>query len=241
MIAKQPKALIMDVETIGEDFDALDETTQEVLTRWIKKEHKNNEAEYMVALDDLKEGLGFSPLTGEIVALGMMDSVTGKIGVYYHAPGEAIEDFEEDKVMYRAMTEKDMLVAFWEKVKQYDEIVTFNGYAFDLPYVMTRSLVHEVRASVNIMSNRYMGMQRGLVKHVDLADQLTFYSAMRRKGTLHAWCRACGIKSPKGDVCGDDVKGLFTAKRYLDIARYNVGDLLATKELYAKWCAYLRF
>ena len=30
--------LVFDIETIGSDFDSLDHTTQEVLTRWIKKE-----------------------------------------------------------------------------------------------------------------------------------------------------------------------------------------------------------
>ena len=30
--------LAFDIETIGEDFDKLDETTQEVLTRWIKRD-----------------------------------------------------------------------------------------------------------------------------------------------------------------------------------------------------------
>ncbi len=29
--------LIFDIETIGEDFDKLDKTTQDVLTKWIKK------------------------------------------------------------------------------------------------------------------------------------------------------------------------------------------------------------
>jgi len=30
--------LIFDIETISENFDPLDATTQEVLTKWIKKE-----------------------------------------------------------------------------------------------------------------------------------------------------------------------------------------------------------
>ena len=29
--------LIFDIETIGENFDELDQATQEVLTKWIKK------------------------------------------------------------------------------------------------------------------------------------------------------------------------------------------------------------
>ena len=41
--------LIFDIETVGENFDELDETTQEVLTKWIKKESAN-ETEYWLNL-----------------------------------------------------------------------------------------------------------------------------------------------------------------------------------------------
>ena len=58
--------LIFDIETVGDDFDALDKITQEGLTRWIKKESASAE-DYEAALQELKDGLGFSPLTGEIV------------------------------------------------------------------------------------------------------------------------------------------------------------------------------
>jgi hypothetical protein len=33
----------------------------------------------------------------------------------------------------------------------------------------------------------------------------------------------------------------FREGKYLDIARYNAGDLRATKELYEYWRDYLRF
>ena len=65
--------LIFDIETVGEDFSALDETTKESLTRWIKRE-SGDEAEYGAALKDLEDGLGFSPLTGQIVAIGVLDA-----------------------------------------------------------------------------------------------------------------------------------------------------------------------
>jgi len=59
---------------------------------------------------------------------------------------------------------------------------------------------------------------------------------------LHLWTRAFGIPSPKaGGVTGDDVTPLFKKKKYLEIARYNVGDLIATKALYEKWQTYLQF
>jgi len=35
------------------------------------------------------------------------------------------------------------------------------------------------------------------------------------------------------------VAGFFKNKKYLEIAKYNAGDLRATKELYEKWISYL--
>ena len=62
--------LVFDIETVGEDFDLLDKATKEALTWWIKKE-SNSGDEYKAALEDLKNGLGFSPLTGQIAAVGV--------------------------------------------------------------------------------------------------------------------------------------------------------------------------
>lgn len=232
--------LIFDIETIGEDFDALDATTQEVLTRWIKKESGSDE-EYASALDDLKDGLGFSPLTGEIVAIGVLDLEKEKGTVYYQAPGEKNEESDEGNVKLKQMTEREMLEHFWNGARQYDTFVTFNGRGFDVPFLMLRSAIHGITPGKDLMSNRYLGSQKFGAKHIDLLDQLSFYGAVRRKGNLHLFSRAFGIKSPKADgVSGDDVGRLFKEKRFVDIARYNVGDLLATKALYEKWNEHVR-
>ena len=63
------RALIIDIETIGEKWEDLDPLTQENLSTWTKKEAKND-TELAFGMDALKDGLGFSPLTGEIVAIG---------------------------------------------------------------------------------------------------------------------------------------------------------------------------
>lgn len=233
--------LILDIETIGEDFDSLDQTTQETLTRWMKRESRSGE-EYAAALADLKNGLGFSPLTGEIVALGMLDVETEKGAVYFQAPGSALEEIEEGGIKLKAMSEKDILENFWRVAKKYTEFIDFNGKSFDIPFILTRSAVHKIKPSKNIMSNRYLGSQKANAKHIDLLDELTYYGAVRRKGGLHLWCRAFGIKSPKAEgVTGDDIGRLFKEKKYLDIARYNIGDLLATRSLFDYWDKYLRF
>lgn len=232
--------LVFDIETIGEDFDAMDETTREVLTRWIKKEPQSGEA-YQAALKEITSSLGFSPLTGQIVALGVFDCEKNKGAVYFQAPGETIKPFEENGVSFKQMTEQEMLEHFWDGAKHYDEFVSFNGRGFDVPFLLVRSAVHGVRATKDLMASRYLRSQKPHARHIDLLDQLTFYGAVRRKGNLHMWCRAFGIKSPKSEgIGGEDIGRLFKEKRYIDIARYNAGDLKATKELYDTWEKYIR-
>ncbi len=233
--------LVIDIETVGEDFDSLDLTTQESLTQWIRKESESEE-EYASALEELKNRLGFSALTGEVVAIGVLDYHKDQGVVYFQAPGEKQKELTEEGVTFKAMSEKDMLQKFWEGARQYEYFITFNGRSFDIPFLMIRSAIHGIRPSKDLMRGRYLYQQKPDAIHIDLYDQLTFYGAVRRKGGLHLWSRAFGIESPKsGGVTGDDVGRLFSEKKFLDIARYNVGDLRATKALYEKWETYLNF
>ncbi len=233
-----PAKLVFDIETIGENFDELDETTQGVLTQWLAREAADKD-EYQRLLDDVKNGLGFSPLTGQIVVIGVLDVEKDKGGIYYQSPKVKAERFEEDGIAFEAMTEVQMLEKFWEVAKQYQVFVTFNGRSFDVPFLMVRSAINGVRPTKNLMFGRYLYQQHTDAIHIDLLDQLSFQGAVRRKGSLHLWSRAFGIESPKAQgITGDDVGGLFKKKKYLDIARYNVGDLRATGALYEKWEKY---
>lgn len=234
--------LIFDIETVGEDFDMLDEISQDVLTHWIKRESESDER-YAEALADVKNGMGFSPLTGQIVAIGIYDGEREKGAVYFQSSTRKEEkSFEENGCRFTVMNEKEMLQKFWDIAGKYDTFVTFNGRQFDVPFLMVRSAVHNIRPSKNLLVNRYLNAQPGNARHIDLFDQLTFYGALRRKGCLHLWCRAFGIASPKAQgVDGDDVKMLFDTERGADIARYNAGDLRATYELYMKYNQFLQF
>lgn len=233
--------LVFDIETIGENFDSLDRTTQEILTQWIRKE-SSSDKEYETELENLKNGLGFSPLTGEVAVIGILDCEKNKGAVYFQAPEEKIEEFEEDSIKFKQMTEKEMLENFWAGAEKYQEFISFNGRGFDVPFLMIRSAIHKIKPTKDLMSNRYLNNQRFGAMHIDLFDQLNFYGAIRRRGNLHLWSRAFDIKSPKAEgITGDEIGRLFKEKRFLDIARYNVGDLKATKELYEYWQKYIRF
>lgn len=219
------RKVVIDIETIGKDFDSFNEISKEYLLKFAETEEEIEEA---------KDRLGFSPLTGEIVAIGMLNPQTNEGAVYFQAP--QMPPFKEKTIQFIADTEAGILKMFWEEVKNYDQIITFNGRAFDAPFIILRSAILKIKPTKDLMPNRYTG-----ASHIDLLERLTFFGAVRRKFNLHMWCEAFGIPSPKVEgVTGHDIKGLFKEGRYIEIARYCLRDLYATKELFEYWDKFVR-
>ncbi|HCI05488.1 TPA: hypothetical protein DEX28_01960 [Patescibacteria group bacterium] len=229
--------LVLDIETIGKKFDGLDELSKEILETRFKKRAKDEDE-----LQDLKDKLTFFPPLSEIVAIGMLNPETNK-GVAIFQSRTPIAKFEENNIEYLAFqTEKELLEKFWQLAMGYEEFITFNGKSFDMPMLMVRSAVNQIKPGKNLMHNRYLSLQPMFAKHVDLADELGFYGAKNDYLGLHFWTKAFGIESPKqGGVSGDDVGRLFDEGKFLEIAKYCMGDVFATSELYKKWDKHLRF
>lgn len=231
--------LVFDIETVGESWGNFDNTTKKVLTRWIDRVARNDE-EKEVLIKDLKERLGFSPLTGFIVALGVYDVEKEKGTVYYVGAGDKKEEKLENGFLLKERTEKELLEEFWQGAEYYDTFVSFNGRVFDAPFLFLRSAVYDLKPTKNLLEGRYPYQQRSC-RHVDLQDELTFFGAVARKPSLHLFCRAFGIDSPKEEGGGDEVAELFASKKFRDLAIYNAGDIIATTKLYQKWKNNLSF
>lgn len=225
------RTLVFDIETVGEDWNTLDEITKHTLTHWIEASSRN-EDEKAKLLSDIKAGLGLSPFTGEIVSLALYDVERDQGAVYYQSNNT--KDEVVDNWRYKVRSEADLLTEWWEGVKEYDTFVTYNGRGFDAPFLVHRSVACGITPSVNLLQGRYPYQQK-VVRHVDLQDEVTFYGALYRRPSLHLVCRAYGIDSPKGEVSGEDVAELFRQKKFRDIATYNIRDVVATTALYEKW------
>lgn len=247
--------LVFDIETTGKQYDELDETTKGYFRQWAERDAQSEE-QIERELEQIKRGLPFSPFLGEVVAIGILDqddqgavyfridsSNLGRSGLPRSQDGSpALADFEEDGVQYRVGTEKEILEKFWEMAGNYYTFVTFNGRAFDAPFLMIRSAVYGIRPSRNLMPNRYLGSQKFGPQHIDLSDQLTFYGAVRRLPKLHFVTKAFNIESPKeGGMGGEEVPQAFKDGRYEEIARYCMDDVIATKKLFEYWDKYLNF
>src|SRR3989344_6130828 len=120
------KRIVFDIEPVGENFDDFDETTKDVLIHSINREGGDDFNSERL-LEDLKNGLGFSPLTGFVTAVGVLDIDTNKGGVYFQSPEVPVSRFEEEGLTFEAMTEEEILRKFWEISEQCQVFVTFNG------------------------------------------------------------------------------------------------------------------
>jgi len=219
--------IVVDIETIGFDFEAFEKETQAYLLKYAKDNDERAEVKYRLAL---------SALTGEIVTIGMLNPETQKGMILFQNKGEEKVEFEENGVKYESGTEKAILEKFWELVRNYDQVITFNGRSFDGPFLSLRSAKHQIHPEKNLFGYRY-----DYRAHCDLLEQLTFYGATRRY-SLDFYAKFFGIKSSKDEgITGDLVGELYQAGRYLEIARYCARDLVTTAELYAHWDKYLRF
>jgi hypothetical protein len=223
--------LIFDIESVGEDFEKLDKHQQEDIERWSRYDSGD--------IEEFKDKTSFWPLTAQIVAIAMLNPDTNKGAVYFQAPNQKIEPFEEHGIRYEAMSETEMIERFWMDSKNYNQFITCYGRRFDIPFLMIRSAIHGIRPGRNFFGGAYSGRYDAV--HIDLADRLSFHGAMRKQFSLHWWCRAFGIKSPKETMVGYEVKEQFQKGNYIGIARYCMGDIYATKELLEKWEQFLNF
>ena len=174
-----------------------------------------------------------SPYKGQIVSLGLYDRSRELGSVYFVAKSET-EGFSDDTFKYQPHTEQELLKDFWDTAKDYDVFVSFNGRAFDVPFLYIRSMALWVRPTVEIARQRYVTKQ-SIPYHVDLFDEFSFHGAVTKKPSLEALCQAVGIDNPKQAMTGADVTEAFLEKDVVSIAKYNAGDVIAITKLYDLW------
>ena len=217
--------VVLDIETLGYPLETFDADQQEYLLKFAGTDAEREETILKFSL---------SPFTAQIIAIGLFNPDTKKGKVLFQADKEISQTDDGGAIQFQSGSEKDLLEHFWKDIVHYERFITFNGRSFDCPFLLLRSAMLSIKPTRNLMPYRYDSSI-----HCDLLEQLTFYGAMR-KFNLDFCCKTFGIRSPKaGGITGMDMQLLFEEKRFLDIARYNLGDLKATAELFLRWEEYL--
>ncbi|MFH1457226.1 MAG: ribonuclease H-like domain-containing protein [Patescibacteria group bacterium] len=218
--------LIFDIETRGQKPEEMDE----VIKSYLVKDADNDEEKEIILTRT-----GLFPISGEIVAIAMLNPETNQGKVYFQADHQT-ENYTKNNIEYIVSNEEDILKKFWQDIKHFDLLVSYNGRGFDAPFIIFRSAYYNIKPTRNLMPNRYYKNE-----HLDLMDQLTFYGAFR-KFSLEAMCQFLNIKNPKEQgVSGLEINNLYDNKEYSKIAEYCMRDVVATKELYKRVYDFLNF
>lgn len=228
--------LVFDIETSGLPLENFDEVQQEYLLREVEK--LPDETARAAKREEVLRQFSLWPFTAQVVCVAMLNAESQRGQVLFIA-----EDFEEDAAedgpveFVPCADEAELLTAFWDVAKHYEEIVTFNGRGFDVPFLYLRSAA----LNVPISKKNWLGYRYATEPHCDLAEQFTFYNVSGRDGAarkfnLDFYCKAFGIESPKSQgVTGMDVMTLVAAGKFREIAEYCLRDVRATVELYRVW------
>lgn len=226
------RRIIFDIETSAYPIESLSESQQEYLLRYSEKE--SEEDKKTQKREDAIRYLSLYPLTAKTIAIGIYHVEKERTFVYYENDSAEEWQNEEKKIMYKGLSEKDMIQSFWRIVDFTDQVITFNGRNFDIPFLMIRSAILGIRPTKNLMGNRFNSST-----HIDLLEQLTFYGTTR-KFNLDFYCHAFSIESPKSKgISGMEVKTLYDAGRIKDIAVYCAEDVKATYQLFRIWDDYM--
>jgi hypothetical protein len=217
--------VVIDIETLGFPLESFDESRQKYLLKFAETEADRAET---------IQKLNLYPTTAHIIAIGMLNPKTNRGKILFQSDEELDYYSDDELVHFKSGSEKEIIEQFWFDIGYYDQFVTFNGRAFDCPFLMLRSAILRAQPTRNLMPYRYDASI-----HCDLLEQFTFYGALR-KFNLDFYCKSFGIESPKTHgVTGLDMKQLSEEKRFREIAEYNLRDLRATAELFKRWEKFL--
>ncbi|HON06474.1 MAG TPA: 3'-5' exonuclease [Verrucomicrobiota bacterium] len=229
--------LVFDIESVALPLEQFDEAQLEYLFR--ETEKITDEAQKELRRQEITQQLALSPFTAQVVCIAMLNADTKRGQVLYLCPDESEEDEEQaGPVEFVPFPDEvEMLTAFWDVSKHYEQIVTFNGRSFDIPFIYLRSAI----LNIPISRKDWLGYRFTTEPHCDLAEQLTFYGVSGKEGAarrfnLDFYCKTFHIDSPKSHgVTGRDVNQLFYENRHREIAEYCLRDVQATVELFHIW------
>ncbi len=217
------QTLVFDIETVPAlDRRELPSTVAEALSDNAAKKEMDTSAV-----------MGMSPFFGKVVSLaigdGDADPGSGADEVTVLAvPPDGFEPPDGGVPRHvRLMSEEDLLRAFWALAAKAECVVSYNGRGFDVPFVVTRSLIHGVPARVDLVSGKW-----SLRPHLDLFELVS--QRGRGPSKLDVVCWALGIESPKEVMDGSMVAPAYARGEILKIAEYNAHDVRATSAVYRR-------
>jgi len=230
---------VLDIETIPRDLRAEPRKIQEyVWERVVRRTDpegtgprlddflaRMEDDAYAGLRQDLERYMALRPEFGRIVCIGMGHDGRGR--------GE----LETKAITARAVEDEPrILEAFWEVTRSARDwrFVTYNGLAFDLPYLIRRSIYAGVPPSTGLPLRPYSPDT-----HFDVMRVLSNWEradAVR----LDVVAELLGLQKWPPGMEGSQVLGLWRAGRVDEIEAYCLGDVRLAYEIFLRVEPYFR-
>lgn len=211
--------VVFDIETVpATDLRKAPPTIAQAVTKYADRQEW-----------DESKVMSLSPYFGQVVSLAVGDGEVPleeqEVTVFVVPPPDV--ELGELPGWMRAVSEADLLRAFWALAGHASVVVSYNGRGFDVPFLVGRSLIHDVPVRVDLQGNRF-----AMRPHCDLFQALG--ARGRGPSSLDVVCWALGLSSPKEDMDGSMVATFYAKGEVARIAGYNAGDVRATTAVYQR-------
>ena len=130
-------------------------------------------------------------------------------------------------VAWYGANERELLRQFWSRLAQDRPslFITHNGLGFDLPFIKKRSIIHQIKPSVDINLAKF--------RTDPVYDTMAIWSNWDTRGwiKLDVLARALNVETKSGS--GEQVAAMWERGQGLELARYCLQDTYVT---YACYC-----
>ena len=210
--------LVLDIKTIKKNLDQ-DFTAyqKEYLTQYDEGESR------------FENKMALYPQTGQIISIGAKNIVNGRGFVIFDAQNQFKENFQDDNrnlTLYGSQNEKEILTVFWNLIASMQKggfdlnrLITFNGKSFDVPFILYRSAVQQVKITHSL------GVKSPGHFHIDLLEEVSFMRKIR-KFNLDIIAHSLGVASHRSEDYNNEAVNIWYEEQSFDeIAFYSYDDV----------------
>lgn len=141
---------------------------------------------------------------------------------------------DEKPRIYHGDNERETLEKFWNALGEIftsdDLIVTFNGYGFDIPFLIVRSHINGIEPKIEFNTNKW---RMDGSNHFDCMLALSYLGNFTHVA-LEICCRMLKISYPEDIIRGEEMVQCYTEGDWDPILYRNKQHLILTEELYKK-------
>ena len=134
----------------------------------------------------------------------------------------------QEAVAWYGSNERELLQQFWTKVGAIRPglFITHNGLGFDLPFIKKRSMIHQIKPTVEINLAKF--------RSEPVYDTMAIWSNWEQRGwvKLDILARALNVETKSGS--GQQVADMWAKGQGKEIAEYCLRDTYVTYAVYAR-------